>query len=394
MKCIESMSALLALLLVAPATNAQRIQSDLDASGMSLHYADTIRSRAASLTPHLEAEWGSGLAEATATYSEFGSSGRSVETMFSASSFISTNSRALVEIGGLAGGSAHSAGGRTGELLTNARVHISVIGLQTFVGGGIGRTWDGFESRNLLVGELGASLASGPINGSVTLAPSLLGDSTRYMDAQAIATWAHAGMEVSVVGGVRIGDQLSDLALGAAKKTWGSANASVPITQTLSIVGAAGTYPINPMQGFPGGRFVSVGLRVSNPLRGMENRNESRGSGADAQRMSGISDSTSEKDVDGLSRPELVVNRATADSITLIISAPGAERVELTGDFTGWDPVALTLNKDGSWIRSFALARGQYQMNVRVNGGKWTVPRSLLSMVDEFGGAVGLLIIE
>jgi hypothetical protein len=40
------------------------------------------------------------------------------------------------------------------------------------------------------------------------------------------------------------------------------------------------------------------------------------------------------------------------------------------------------------------VAPGQYQMNMRINGGKWIVPPGLLLMVDEFGGAVGLLIVE
>jgi hypothetical protein len=33
-------------------------------------------------------------------------------------------------------------------------------------------------------------------------------------------------------------------------------------------------------------------------------------------------------------------------------------------------------------------------MNVRINGGEWTVPPGMLSMRDEFGGTVGLLVIQ
>jgi len=46
------------------------------------------------------------------------------------------------------------------------------------------------------------------------------------------------------------------------------------------------------------------------------------------------------------------------------------------------------------WSTTLPLKRGNYQMNVRVNGGQWIVPPGLLSMVDEFGGTVGLLVIE
>jgi len=33
-------------------------------------------------------------------------------------------------------------------------------------------------------------------------------------------------------------------------------------------------------------------------------------------------------------------------------------------------------------------------MNVRLDGGKWLVPPGLLSMLDEFGGTVGLLVVD
>ena len=39
------------------------------------------------------------------------------------------------------------------------------------------------------------------------------------------------------------------------------------------------------------------------------------------------------------------------------------------------------------------LRPGNYQMNVRVDGGRWLVPGDLLAIKDEFGGAVGLLVI-
>jgi hypothetical protein len=33
-------------------------------------------------------------------------------------------------------------------------------------------------------------------------------------------------------------------------------------------------------------------------------------------------------------------------------------------------------------------------MNLRLNGSEWLVPPGLLSMLDEFGGRVGLLIVD
>jgi hypothetical protein len=33
-------------------------------------------------------------------------------------------------------------------------------------------------------------------------------------------------------------------------------------------------------------------------------------------------------------------------------------------------------------------------MNIRLDGGPWTVPPGLLAMLDEFGGSVGLLVVQ
>jgi len=40
------------------------------------------------------------------------------------------------------------------------------------------------------------------------------------------------------------------------------------------------------------------------------------------------------------------------------------------------------------------IAPGKYEMNLRFDGGTWMVPPGLLGMKDEFGGSVGLLIVE
>ena len=68
--------------------------------------------------------------------------------------------------------------------------------------------------------------------------------------------------------------------------------------------------------------------------------------------------------------------------------------VEITGDFTQWDPVRLTRGSDGSWTAVFPISAGTHQLNVRVDGGAWRVPPGLLAATDEFGGAVGILTIE
>jgi hypothetical protein len=68
--------------------------------------------------------------------------------------------------------------------------------------------------------------------------------------------------------------------------------------------------------------------------------------------------------------------------------------VEVSGDFTEWVPMKLTSAGEGNWTLTLPVAPGHYQMNLRIDGGRWIVPPGLVPMVDEFGGAVGLLIVE
>jgi 1,4-alpha-glucan branching enzyme len=65
--------------------------------------------------------------------------------------------------------------------------------------------------------------------------------------------------------------------------------------------------------------------------------------------------------------------------------------VELMGDFTAWQPLALVSASDGWWTATIPLAPGTYQINVRVNGEAWDVPAGMLVAVDEFGVRVGML---
>ena len=150
----------------------------------------------------------------------------------------------------------------------------------------------------------------------------------------------------------------------------------------LALVASGGTYPVDPTQGFPGGRFLSVTVRFLTSERGE--------SGPHIPSV--VVEPVTPEPVTGVESFE--ADRQTAGTVVLRVRAPAADTVEITGDFTGWSPVRLEQASDGVWAGSFSLGPGQYQMNLRVNGGSWLVPPGLLSLKDEFGGSVGLLVVE
>jgi hypothetical protein len=375
--------ALTAILLVAPASHAQKVESTVDVGGAALRYADTLTTSAAMITPHLLADWDSEFIEVSGTYSHFTSGGWSTQGFLSASRFIPINHGFFGEVGGFAGGSTHNDGTRTGEAIASGRLHLARDKSEFFLGFGGGRTWDGTAWRSLLLGEVGLSTSSGPTGALFTVSPTMVNDSIKYADAQASLSWKGEALDLGALLGVRLGDQLTTLS--ANVKSWASASAAFWMTPRIAIALGGGNYPVDPTQGFPGGRFVSLSLRFTPGRRPSRLANEQS---AQESRLPDLALNATP----GLTG--FTATRGPGDAVTLRVNAPDARMVEISGDFTNWVPAQLIPAGGGWWSRTIPIKSGKYQMNVRVNGGQWITPPGLLSIVDEFGGTVGLLIIE
>jgi hypothetical protein len=76
----------------------------------------------------------------------------------------------------------------------------------------------------------------------------------------------------------------------------------------------------------------------------------------------------------------------------LRVRAPTARRVEVMGDFTGWEPVELAADGD-AFAAAFALSAGSHRMVVRLDGGVWAPAANTPAVDDDFGGRVGLLLV-
>jgi len=360
------------------------VETTLDVGAAALRYADTLSTGAATVTPHLLADWGSAIVEASGTYSQFTSGGGSSgQATLSASRFISTERGFFLELGGFAGGSTHSDGTRTGEVLGNGRIHIPRDNKEVFLGLGGGRTWDAVAWRSVLLGEVGGSIDMGPSNALITISPTIVNDSIKYADTQASLSRKSKSVDLGLVLGFRAGDQLTTLS--ANVKAWGSASAVIWMTPRIGLALAGGNYPVDPTQGFPGGRFVSVSLRLAQGRHPDSDSNEPIASGLGPAALEAKAAPTI---------AAFTARRGPGDAVTVRVSAPGARVVEINGDFTNWTPIQLVPTGNGWWTSTLALKRGKYQMNLRIDGRDWAVPPGLLSMVDEFGGTVGLLVVE
>src|SRR6185437_2620036 len=93
-----------------------------------------------------------------------------------------------------------------------------------------------------------------------TVTPVVVADTIRYTDLQA-AVHTHGDVELGFAAGVRSGSV--GPAVGGSSRVWGNVSIVDWVTSRLAIVGNAGTYPVDLTQGYPGGRFVSIALRLA-----------------------------------------------------------------------------------------------------------------------------------
>jgi hypothetical protein len=348
---------------------AQRTGASIDAGALNMRYADSIKANALALTPAVWIEYPLATFSAVGTVSQFDEGGWSAQGTADGSRFTRRYSLFAGELEGTAGGSTHRDGARTGQLLASARAHLMNDYRGAWIGGGAGSAYDGASWRSVIQGEAAAWARFDAATVFASITPVSVADSIRYTDAELSASINLPVVELVATGGARS---------GATSKSWGSASVTAWVSRRIAIVGSAGTYPIDLTQGFPGGRFLSLSLRVG------------------TRRFPPATSSVREiEDITVKSRSPLrLETRSLGRGLHEIrFHASRAEAVDVMGDFTNWKPVRLENAGGGWWSASFPIAAGIHELNVRIGGGPWIAPPGVPAKSDEFGGSVGILII-
>jgi hypothetical protein len=385
-RVVRSFLALLTLGLAPRPAAAQRIVSTLDVGGASLRYADSVSATAATMSPTVRADWARATLAASGTASQLRAGGWSTQGTLDGSVFTPAAGPLLGELVGSAGGSAHQDGTRTGQTLAVGRAHLLAARGGVWGGAGLGQTWDGAVWRVVRVAEAGAWAHAGIATALAALTPTAVDDTLHYTDATVSLRVDLARVDLGASAGLRAGQRFS--ALGGSARSWGGASATIWLAERLALVAGTGTYPVDLTQGFPGGRYASLGIRLAS---GEARRAApASGRGVNADRRAGYDAPA------GTDRRVLTfeVASATGGRRTLRVHAPSAAGVEVAGDFSAWQPIPLSRAGGGWWTVTLPVSRGTHQVNLRVDGGPWRVPPGLGVVADEFGGTVGLLVIE
>jgi hypothetical protein len=374
---------LLSASTVPRSLSAQRVVTSFDLSGTTVWYADSLQSGGGSLSPALRLDWSRATISAFANISRLGNGGSSIDGLVSPSVFTPSAGPIVGEFAGSFGGSSHHDGTRTGQYLALGRMHLMTAGAGAYLGADVGRTWDGSVWRNVRQGEAGAWLERGGATWLATVTPVAVEDSIRYTDIQTALRYPMDLLDVGATIGARAGSV--GPAIGGSARVWGNLSVVAWLQPRLALVASAGAYPVDLTQGYPGGRFVSLALRVA----AREPRASERHAAASPNAVTDAADETRSA---GATAFELRTTNGTQR--VLRVHAPSARSVELNGDFTLWNAVSLVRENDGWWTISRPIGPGTHQMNIRIDGGAWLTPPGLLTTADEFGGVVGILVVE
>jgi hypothetical protein len=273
----------------------------------------------------------------------------------------------LIAAGGIAGAKGSDLSSQIGG---TARMHRVVGALDLFGGAGGGRTDGVLGARTYTMAELGATYGRGVHSATLATSPTWT-EGARYTDLSLYVRREGRLTLEAMLGGRRLTAPTEDT------ESWLGASAEWGLGGRLSILATGGTFPSDPSGGFPGGRYFTLGLRL-----GQHSRNALRPSRTTPiTRPLPWPDATFEVRDRGEGIREIIVN------------APAATAVEITGDFTDWEPLALT-KESGRWRVRIALPAGVHRVNLRLDGGAWLIPPGIPRVLDEFGTEAGLLVVD
>ncbi|HEY0779682.1 MAG TPA: glycogen-binding domain-containing protein [Gemmatirosa sp.] len=364
----------------------QTVSLGLDAGASQVSYDDYETSRVASVTPSVRWETARTMVVANASLSQFESGHTSLQSGV-AGSLLSPeflNMRA----------EAYGTFSNTRYLSSLAATNVYGVGRLHFVGTGIG-AWvgagGGFVSQNSGLPRSVAQLDGGlwarddGVQYTLTVLPTRVGP-WNYTDVTGAVRWEGTHGELSVTTGYRA--HPSDSVPGL--QAWAEAWLTVWLGRRVAFVTGAGMFPFDAVQGLPGGRYASAGLRLVTR----------RPPVSDPALRAELTEPYELRRLERAARGRVAIERFqvrdNADgSRELHLRVAGAKHVELMADFTDWAPVPLARTSTADeWATTVVIGRGVHRVNVRVDDREWEVPDGLTAVRDEFGGAVGILVVR
>lgn len=282
----------------------------------------------------------------------------------------------LGEASVVAGGSAFP-GIATSQIVAGLRAHRLGLRAAAWMGASAGEMHDGVAARSVRQIDLGVNWMGERVSLSAAATPTVTDDTLRYTDLLALLATGWGPFDAIVSLGGRGGAALP--IPGGDRRLWGGLSLTTWLGDRVALTSGVGTYPVDVTQGFPAGQYVALGLRVGASRAPQAVEYEARREVRRAARAVGVT--------------EFRVARLSAGMVELRVRAPAAQRVEVTGDLTGWRPVGLVPGSDGWWFGRFPSSSRIIELVLRVGEGPWVIPPGAEAWTDEFGGRSGRVVV-
>jgi len=354
-----------------------------DAGISIVKYDGFLASGAASLTPSVRWDHprGRGHVSARGSYLRFESGNRSLDLSTSGSWFTPLARHWRGELGIAAGASDYASVVSFSHGLAEARIHLIDAGRGGWISATVGRASFGAGPRPVGVVAMGVWLLRTDLTMFASLDRSFIGD-TAYSDLRSSARLERGGLLFEGTLGARL------LSRGGGRGVYGEATTTLPIGTRTAFVVSAGAYPTDAISGSLAARYLTVGLRLGTigPRRPAPRAFPGRvfpSGGANGSVIASPAET------------RLEIRVGEDEAVRLTVYAPGAMAVEISGDFTDWQPVPLSrrpTNGD-AWEASFRIPRGIHRINVRRDGGRWMAPAGTTRSADDYDGEVGIFLL-
>ena len=357
---------------------AGQASGTVDVGSSWVNYEGFLGSGAVFVSPTLRYDTPNTSLGASGSYVLFESGRHIVQGLAAGAWRTSLHDRIRGEISGSAGVNVYDNNPGYGHLLGRARLHLVGTLSGAWVGGATGQSYEGSSSTTPYEVELGGwTVYDGIAMGAI--ATRTWDAATEYLDLVGTVRWRDQYLELDGSLGVR------SLSEGGGEGFYGEIHAQVPIWKRISALVSGGRYPSDPVRGVIAANYVSMSLRVDafnsptsqspTPLRALYRELERPGAPETGE-------------------ARLTIQTSLQDLHSIRVEAPDVRSVEMTADFTDWQPIALRRVDRDTWEVTVRVTSGVHRVNVRLNGGPWIVPRGLREEADEFGSSVGVLVVR
>ncbi len=361
--------------MTAPRPASAQVEATLDAAGAVVKYDGFLSSSAASLTPSVQWRTPRITLAARGTLLAFESGNTSLQGLITAGAFSPALGPFRLEADGEAGASSYSSFAHFSHGLAELRAHLMSERWGLYAGPLVGRLASIGTSRGLSGVSLGGWAREGAAALELTWTSIALAD-TVFGDVRGRVRLLTGAFDVEAVAGLR------SRSLGGTGSAYADVSGAVRLTPWLALVLSGGNYPSDPVRGTIPGGFFTAGFRLT---------------ASSPAAIAVVPQLAARPAPAGAGRPVPLAEARVAveqiEGVSMLTVRAAAERVEVMGDFTDWKPVVLTRSVPGRFVCPTALPPGMLRFNVRLDGGAWGVPLGAVVAADDFGGAVGVLVV-